>query len=183
MLYSEDDMADSSLAFTIKPIFDEYVYKPKNGHILKKLNKIFNYEKLHVTICCTFINDKYALNKLAECIVSSGRIVFDVNPVLAKNKKSTSSSTRSCMIQLAINNEQVGDTINHIRESSLRGLQKSEYKKQLKYPTNNNYHMSLKIDENTIKYIQYIKQIEAKTIFLKEFGYGKNKTFEYPIHY
>lgn len=182
IIYSKNDLADSNFALTVEPIYNENVYLPENKHILKKLEKIFTYEKLHITLCCTFINDKNILNELASDIVSSGEIIFDIVSMDIKNKKNIDDDVRSCTVWLSNKNKRADDITDHIRESCLRGLQKSEYRKQLKYPSKNN-HLLLKIEDDAIECLQYIKQIKGKTVFLKEFGHGKNKAFEYYIHY
>lgn len=183
MIYSKNDLADSNLAFTVKPIYDECVYLPENECILNKLEKIFRYEKLHVTLCCTFIDDKNILEELASDIVSFGEIIFDITSIDLKNKKNVDDDVRSCMIWLSNRNEHVDDITNHIRDSCLRGLQKSEYRRQLKFPSKNNHHLLLKIEDDAVECLQYIKQIEGRTVFLKELGHGKIKAFEYHVSY
>lgn len=192
-VYSKDSLANSNLALTVRPIFDDSVYLPENEPILKKLEKIFEYKRLHITICCTFVEQANILEKFASNIASSDIVTFDVNDIIVKNdtdeknepvannNEDKQNTINSCILFLKINNKFVDDITNHIREPSLRGLQKSEYRNQQKYPAKDNYHLLLRVEEEDMECLKYIKQIEAVTIFLKEFGRGKKKKFEYRI--
>ena len=179
-IYKKEKVGDCNFAVTIKPIFDEYVYLPENKNILEKLQKAFLYDKLHITLCITFLEYQKILKEVALDFLSCGKIDFCIKSIDKRDNK-IDNDIQSFMLWLSLNNDNANQIISHVRNSSLRGLQKSEFRKQNKYPEDN-YHLLLKVKSDTVEYLKYIKSIEAKTIFLKELGHDTEKTFEFQLN-
>lgn len=170
------NLGNSIFSINVSPLYTKEVYD--DPVLYEKMNHIFSYCKLHISIICT--NSKYSniLKYYAENYSTIDELLFFVIETKIINQKTYD-------LFLDTKNKEFKSSIELLRKSPLRSLFKSEYYSKslldsdifcLRIISENALS---KEDTKIMKNInKYVYALRAKTIFFKEFD-NNIKTYEY----
>lgn len=157
--------ADCNFALKVKPIISKDIYESHDyqNHI-SHIMKSFAYERLHVTIMCTFKCYAPFFKEYIEYIKNMAPIEFKLVEICKRNHR---------VIILQCLNDDFNDFCSNLRKTQLRGAQSRELKKQKFFPAENNFHILFSKEDDTQLIIKYVDKLIVDRIFFKPLGRGK----------